>query len=117
MLGAEIEGLGVATLAQVPDVELVTILVAQQQLRTNPALDHIGGAPLAGDHRVVPEVPPEVVGEELVPAIDLPAAEHVEALMIEHEDAARAAAVRRPERAEVDPIRTAVAGVRPTVAG
>ena len=62
-------------------------------------LDHVGRAPFAGDRDVLAEVPPEVVSEILRAAIDLPPAEHVEALVIEQEDSARAVAVReRPAR-------------------
>ena len=75
-----------------------------------------GRAPLAGDHHVVPEVPPEVVGQLLRSAILLPLARDVEALVIHQEDAAGAVAVRRAERADVDGVRAAVDGVRAAVA-
>ncbi len=74
MLGAEIERLQVAPLAQVPDVEGVTVLSAQQQLGIHAVLHHVRRAPFAGDHRVLAQVPGEVVGQVLRPAVPLPRA-------------------------------------------
>ena len=83
-----------SALAQVPDVERVAVLAAQQQLRVDAVLHHVRRAPLAGDHRVVAEVPPEVVGQLLLrPRSCSHAAPHLERLVIEHEDAAGAVAV------------------------
>src|SRR6059058_1503224 len=45
-------------------------------------LKRIWRAPLAGDHCVVAEMPPYIVTELLRPAIDLPAAERLETLLI-----------------------------------
>ena len=51
-------------------------------------LDHRRGAPLAADERVVPQVPPRVVGEVLRSAVLLPGADHVERAVVEEGDAA-----------------------------
>ena len=90
---------------------------AEQHLGHEAVLERVGRAPLAGDHGVVAEVPPEVVGQLLRPAVDLPAAEHVEALVVDQEDAARRLALGVAERADVDALGPAMDGVRPAVAG
>ena len=64
-----------------------------------------------------PEMPPDVVGELLRPAIDLPPAANVERLRVQDERAAGAVAVGRAQRAHVDAVRSAVDRVRRGVAG
>ena len=98
-------------------MQLVAVFPAEQQLGHDAVLDHVRRAPLAGDQRVVAEMPPEIVGEVLRAAVDLPAAEHIEALVVEHEDAAGSVAVRRAERADIDAVRAAMHRVRTRVAG
>ena len=93
------------------------VFAAEQDLRNEPVLERVGRAPFAGDHGVVAEMPPGVVGELLRPAIDLPAAERLEALVIHHEHAARRLAVLVAERRDVDAARPAMDGVRAGVAG
>ena len=93
------------------------VLGAEDLLGDQPVLDHVGRAPLAGDHGIVAEMPPEVVGEVLRPAVDLPAAEHLEGLVIHQEHAARALALGVAERADIDALGPAVHGMRPGVAG
>src|SRR4051812_48589546 len=117
MLLAQIEGLHMAPLLQVPEVQLVAVLTVEEQLGLHPALDHLWRAPLAADQRVVAEMPPEVVVQVLRAAVDLPPAEDVEGVVIEHEDAAGTAAVGGPESADVDAIRSAVDRVPIGVAG
>src|SRR5262249_27565516 len=80
-------------------------------------LEGVGRAPFAGDHRVVAEMPPSIVAELLRPAVDLPASERLETLVIQHEDAARRLAVLGAERGHVDTARAAMHGMRPRVAG
>src|SRR6266852_5898803 len=82
-----------------------------------PVLEHVGCAPLAGDRDVVPEGPPEVVGEKLWAAVDLPLAEHVEAIVVEQENSARAAARARAHRAHINRVGSAMGRVRPAIAG
>jgi hypothetical protein len=75
-------------------VQLVTVLRSEEQLRYEPALDHVGRAPLARYLDVVAEVPGEVVGEALRPAIDLPSPEDVERVVVEQENPTGTFAVR-----------------------
>ena len=62
-------------------------------------------------------MPPEIVGEPLRSAVDLPAAEHVEGLGVHQEHAARRVALRVAERRDVDAVGPAMDGVRPAIAG
>jgi hypothetical protein len=117
VLVAEIERLQVAPFAQIPHVQTVAILLAEEQLRHQASFDHVRRAPFARHERVEPEVPPEIVGQLLLVTFDLPATAHVEALAVDDEDAARAAAVGIAERADVDAVGTAVDGVWTRVAG
>ena len=98
-------------------MQRVAVLAGQEQLRIHAALHHVRRAPLAGDHRVVTEVPPEVVRQLLRSAILLPPPFDLECFGVEHEDAAGAVAVSVAQRVDVDAIRPAVRGVRAAVAG
>src|SRR4029453_12794049 len=73
--------------------------------------------PLAGDHRVVTEVPPEVVRQLLRSTIFLPRSFDLECFGVEDEDATRAVAGRVAQRVDVDAIWPAVGGVRAAIAG
>src|SRR3989442_12568540 len=95
----------------------MTVTALQQDVRVDAILDHLRRPPLAGDHRVVAEMPPEVVGEVLRAAVQLPAAADLEGVVVDDEDAARAVPGGGAESADVNPIRTAVAGMRAAVAG
>ena len=92
-------------------------LPAQEQLRVHAVLHHVRRAPFARDHRVVPEVPPEVVRQVLRSAVVFPATLDLECLRVHHEDAARAVALAIAERVDVDTVGPAVRGVRAAVAG
>jgi hypothetical protein len=113
----QIELLRVLPGLHIPDVQRVAVLAGQQQLGIDAVLHHVGCAPLAGEHGIVAQVPEEIVGQVLWSAILLPASLWLKGLMVEHEDAARAVAVRRAECVHVDPIGTAVHRVRRGVAG
>jgi hypothetical protein len=117
VLGAKVDRLLVAALLEVPDVELVAVLAAQQQLGDDPALDHVGKAPLAREQLVVADVPPDVVGELLRTSVDLPPAEDVERVVVEQEDPARTFAVGSAQRRHVEPVGAAVDRVRTAVTG
>src|SRR2546422_10189353 len=117
LLRAEIDHLPVATLGQVPDVQLMTVTALQQDVRVHAILDHLRRPPFAGDHRVVTEVPPEIVGQILWAAVELPATADLEAVVVDDEDAAGAVTGGGAEGADVDPIGAAVAGMRAAVAG
>src|SRR5215204_5146629 len=103
--------------AQVPDVQLVTIAALQEYLGVEPAFDHVRRAPLAGDHGVVAQVPPEVVGKVLRTTLDLPSPQRVKALVVHNEDTTRAIPVRSTKRTHINALRTAVDGVGAAVAG
>src|SRR5438046_7392365 len=95
----------------------MTVTALQQDVRVHAVLDHFRRAPLAGDHRVVAEVPPEIVCQILRAAVQLPATADLEGVVVDDEDAARAVTGRGPEGADVNPIGPAVAGMWPAVAG
>ena len=98
-------------------MQAVAVLAAEQQLGLDAVLDHVRRAPLAGDQRVVAEVPPEVVGEVLRPRSisQRPSTSKVSWSSMKMPPGA--IAVGRAERADVDAVRAAVDGVRPAVAG
>src|SRR5687767_13393526 len=97
-----------APLGQVPYMQLVTVAATQQYFRTHSILHHVGRSPFACDDRVESQVPPEIVGKLLRTAIQLPLAEHIEALMVHHENSSGTAAVRSSQRANQDPVGTAM---------
>src|SRR3546814_5837100 len=97
LLRAEVERLDVTPAAKVPDMKLVPVLAAEKQVRHEAVLDHVRRAPLAGDLGVAAQMPGKVVGQALRPAVDLPAPEDVEAVVVQKEDAARPVAVGRAE--------------------
>src|SRR5579885_2802559 len=101
-----------APFAQIPDVQRMAVLPAQQQVGNHAVFDHVRGAPLAGDGDVVTEMPPEVVGEVLRSAIDFPSPQHVEAFVIEQEDYSGTFTVRGPDRSDLHCIVSAMDGVR-----
>jgi ribosomal protein L5 len=57
-------------------------------------------------------MPPHVIGELLRAAIDLPSTEDIEGLVIHQQDAAGSLSFGVAERADVDPVRSAMDGVR-----
>ena len=75
----------------------VAVMVRQQLLGDDPLLDHRGRAPLAGHQHVVVDEPPEVVGEVLVAAVDLPLALDLEGVVAQR-DAAGAESCAVDER-------------------
>ncbi len=117
VLGAEIDLLEVLALGEVPEVQAPAVFGAEQDFRHEPVLECVGRAPFARHQGVVAEVPPDVVAQPLRPALHFPAAERLEALMIDHEDAARRLAVHAAERSDIDAAGTAMHRVRPGVAG
>jgi hypothetical protein len=101
-------------------VQAVAVLPAEQQLGHQAVLDHGRSAPLAGDQRVLVEVPPGVVGQVLRASVGLPRPQHVEGVVVEQRDAARAVgagAVPAAQAGQEDAVRPAVQRVRPRVAG
>src|SRR3546814_8947295 len=94
--------------AKVPDMKLVPVLAAEKQVRHEAVLDHVRRAPLAGDLGVAAQMPGKVVGQALRPAVDLPAPEDVEAVVVKKEDAARPVAVGSAEGAHRDALRATI---------
>src|SRR5579872_7151235 len=114
---AEVDLLPVPALGQVPDVQLVAVLARKQDVGVDAVLHHVRRAPFACDRGVVAEVPPEVIGETLRAAVELPAALHGKRVVVDYEDTAWRVALRITQSAHVDPIRAAVDCVWPAVAG
>src|SRR5215216_6112818 len=115
---AQVDALGEAALAHAPEVEVVAEAASEQVLGVQPVLEHRGGAPLGGDHGVVIEVPPDVVGEELLPAVQLPGADDLEAVVVQQGDPAGAVVdVGAAESGQEDGAGPAVDGVGAGVAG
>ena len=112
LFGAEIEFLQMPAFLEIPDVEFVAVLSAQEQFGHESVLDHIRRAPFAGDLGVVAKMPGEVIRKFLRPSIDLPAAKHGEVVVVEHEKAAGALSVGLAESAHVDSVGRAVQRVQ-----
>jgi hypothetical protein len=111
---AQVHPLGEATLGHRPEVEVVAEPAAEQVFGVQAGLEHRGRAPLGGDHGVVVEVPPAVVGEVLLAPVQLPGADDLEAVVVEQGHPAGAVvAVGPAQRVEVDAAGAAVDGVGP----
>src|SRR5450755_2730702 len=93
----------------------MTVFAADQQVQIGAGFDHIWRAPFAGYRDVVAEMPPEIITEILRTAIDFPAAENVEALVIEQEDSAWTAAIGSAECAHVDRVGAAMNRMWPAI--
>src|SRR5215470_5156740 len=117
VLFTEVDLLQVRALDEVPEMQPAAVSAAQQDLGNETVLDRVGCAPFAGHQRVVAEVPPAVIGELLRPAVDLPAAERLEALMINDEDTARGLAVLIAQRRDINAARSAMDRMRAGIAG
>src|SRR6185369_13020346 len=89
LLGAQINRLLMSPPPQIPKVEMPTVLAVEKQVRVQPVFDHVGSSPLACDHRIVAEMPPEIVSQILWPPVHLPLTEHIEGIVIKKEDSAR----------------------------
>src|SRR5205085_9192965 len=112
LLLAEVQRLEMTTPAQIPDMHLVAVFAAEQQVGLKPILDHVRLPPFAGEQGVETKMPPEIIMEKLRAPVHLPLAQHVERLAIQHKDSAGAIAVRSAQRAHVNSFRTAMGGVR-----
>src|SRR5215510_2929127 len=120
MVGTKIDRLDVAPRPEIPEVDAMAVLVCEQVLGHDSILELRRQPPLARHHVIAWQVPPEIVVQGLGSAINLPASEDVKVLAVHDEDARRsigAGLTAAPERADVDPVRTAMDSVRPRVAG
>ncbi len=98
---AEVDLLNVLTLREVPEMQLASVLFAEQQIGYEAVFEGGGQAPFARDHGVVAEMPPAVVRELLRAAFHFPAAKWIEALRIEHHHAAGRVAFCVAERRDI----------------
>src|SRR5262245_64637778 len=112
ILLAEIDLLQVLALGQVPEVQAPAVFAAEQDLGNEAVFNGVGSPPFAGDHGVVAEMPPGVIGELLRPAIDLPAPERLEAFVVHDKDAARTLALGAAGRRDLGGGPTALGGSR-----
>src|SRR5690349_20260259 len=106
-----------ASLVQVPDMNLVPVLAGQQQLRVNALFHHVGRAPFGGNHRVVSQMPPEVVRQLLGAAILLPLALQLERVRVHQENATGAVSASRSKRTSIDAVWSAMNRMGRGVAG
>ena len=88
VLVTEVDALGQLPLGHAPEVHVVPELAAEQILGVEPVLDHRRRRPLRRQHRVVLQVPPHVVGEELRSAVQLPRSDDLERVVVDQRDAA-----------------------------
>src|SRR5437763_609288 len=95
-------------LGQIPNVKLVAVSARQQNLRIHSLAHHVGSSPFAGEERIESEVPPEIVGEFLWAAFQFPLPQHLEGLVIHHENSAWTVPVRSPQRAHQNSVGTAM---------
>src|ERR1700733_5136348 len=120
VIGAEIDRLHVAPRAQLPEMEMVAVFVREQVFRNDAVLELRRQPPFARHHVVARQVPPEIVMQLLRSAVDLPTAEDLERFAIHDEDARGtvcAIFAAATKRADVNPFRPTMNGMRPRVAG
>ena len=115
MFLSEIDLLQVLALVQIPEMQPPPVFAAEQDFRNQALLEGVGRAPFAGDHGVMAEMPPEVIGQFLRTAVHFPLTHDLETLRIEQENAARRLAFPVAERVDVDAFRTAMDGVQPGI--
>src|SRR5579862_3608418 len=106
-----------AALVQIPNMNLVTVLASQQQLRVDAIFHHVRSAPFRRDHRVVSEVPPEIVSQLLGATILFPRPFQLKGVRVHQENASGTVSASRTEGASVDRVRSTMKGVRRRVAG
>ena len=117
---AQVDGLDVLALAQVPEVDRVAVFVAEQILGDEAALELRRQAPFGTDHVVLRQVPPEIIVLVLLAAIHLVLADDLERLAIHDEDARRAVGAILAATAkarDIDALGAAMNGVGARIAG
>ena len=72
VLLAEVKRLNMAPLAQIPNMQLMTVSALQELFGNDAVLDLVGRAPFAGQQRVLSEMPPEIVAQILGPSVHFP---------------------------------------------
>src|SRR5207244_12069351 len=88
-----IEGLQMPASTQIPDMHLMSIFAAEEEVRLQSVFDHIRRAPFATQQRVEPQMPPEIVMQKLWAPTHLPLTKDFERLTIEHENTPTASAI------------------------
>src|SRR5437899_10592453 len=97
---------------QSPDMHLMSIFAAEEEVRLQSVFDHIRRAPFATQQRVEPQMPPEIVMQKLWAPTHLPLTKDFERLTIEHENTPTAFAIGCSKRANVNAFRPALNRVR-----
>src|SRR5438045_5289338 len=105
LLLAQVERLHMAAAAQVPNVHLMSVFAAEEEVGLQAAFNHIRRAPFACEQRVEPQMPPEIVMKKLRSPVHFPLAKNVKCLAIEHENATRAISIGRSKGANVNAFR------------
>ena len=108
---AKFEHLLMTSRMQIPDVQCVAVFAGEKEFPVHPIFDHVGSVPFAGEHGVVPEMPPEVIREILRAAFDFPWSLDLEGFGIEDEGASGTIAIDGAECIDIDAIGTAVNGM------
>ena len=119
MIGAKVDGLDIAPGTQVPEVNVMAILVCQEVFGDDAVFKLRWQSPFAAHHVVSWQIPPEIVVQQLRTPIDFPSAENVECFAIHDEDAGRSVGAINAgaaERADVNAIGAAVDGMRTRIA-
>src|SRR5580704_8107352 len=117
LFGTQIQSLQVAALAQIPHMQRMPVAALQENVRVDAVFHHARSSPLAGDHGVVTQVPPEVVRQILRATIDFPFSQNLKAVRIHDKNSARALTGSGAKRAAKNSLGTAMHGVRAAVAG
>src|SRR5262249_25057886 len=117
LIRPQIERLLMPSTTQIPDMNAAPIFATEENLRFQPFLKHVGSPPFAGDHRVVTEMPPEVIGQVLWSPVHFPLSKRLEGFTIDQEDASWPASLWRPQSADIDAFRPTMNGMGPGVAG
>src|SRR5207249_9687397 len=96
LLVAQVERLQMAASTEVPNMDLMSILATEEQVRLHPIFDHVRCAPFATQQGIEPQMPPKIVVQKLRAAVHLPLPQDLERLAIEHENKIRRAHVCTP---------------------
>src|SRR5436190_11888680 len=97
---------------QIPDMHLMAIFAAEEEVRLQSVFDHIRRAPFATQQRVETQMPPEIVMQKLRAPTHLPLTKDFERLTIEHENTPGAVAIGCSKRANINPFRATMNRVR-----
>src|SRR6266516_2352235 len=112
LLVTQVERLQVPAAPQVPDVDLMSIFAGEKLVRLQSVFDHVRRPPFAAQQRVESQMPPKIVMQKLRTAVHFPLPENFERFAVEHENAARAVAIRCSKRADVNALGPTVNRVR-----